>query len=119
VRLQAVIALSGLPNPPRDVVQTLIHEMDDSDPEVASYAIRLLSRLDSQSDLVVPAIIKRLKPSDSVRIRTQLDALAHFGPRARSAIPAILQIMDKPAPPSIWIAASNAVWRIDPRALQK
>jgi hypothetical protein len=119
VRLQAVIALRDLGNPSDRIVPALINSMDDSDANVESYAIRMLSQWQSQPELVVPAILKRLKPNDSVRIRTQLDALGHFGPQARSAVPAILQIMDKPASPSIWVAASNAVWRIDPRALQK
>jgi hypothetical protein len=118
VRLQAVLSLGTLTHA-RDVTPALIKSMDDPDWEVASMAIRMLAREHPQPDLVIPAIIKRLKPADSVRIRTQLEALAHFGLYARPAVPAILKIMDKPVSPSVFIAASNAVYRIDPQALQE
>jgi HEAT repeat protein len=118
VRVQAVIALSDMRKPSLAIAQTLINKMDDPAAEVVSYAIRLSPGFESESDLLIPAIVKRLKPSDSIRIRTQLDALAHFGRAARPAIPAILKIMDNPSSPSVWIAASNALYRIDPQALQ-
>jgi hypothetical protein len=119
VRRQAVIALSKLGDPSKTVIEALIHSMDDPEMEVAMYATQVLPRWQSFSQLAVPALIKRLKPNDAIAIRTQMDSLAHFGPKARAAVPALLGIMDKPLSPSVWIAASNAVWRIEPEVLQK
>ena len=119
LRAQAVVGLGMVGNPPDTGLPALINCMDDPDPQVASGALTVLPIFLSHADIVVPAIVKRLKTNDATRVRIQMDVLSRFGRRAQPAIPSLLEIMDHPVSPSVWIAASNALYRIDPNSLTR
>lgn len=102
----------------RPAVPLLLQCAGETNPAVAGDAIFALGRLELDPGLVVPVITPRLcDPDPDVRLKTAL-ALAHYGPVASNAIPALRKALNDPDG-RVAQMAQAALWKIDSNSLPK
>jgi HEAT repeat protein len=91
---------------------------NDRDPEMRVFAALALARIDLKDQRAVSAIIKELevKGKRTAGPKAAINALAELGPKARSAVPALLRSLADDAP-SIRIGAAEALAAIGDRAV--
>jgi HEAT repeat protein len=93
VRRAAIVALRRLAVEPAFAVPPLTQMLADPDPAVAAQAAALL---ENYGEAIVPAVVRSLANEDA-RYWAAL-VLASLGPKAREAVPALLEVIDSPEP---------------------
>jgi HEAT repeat protein len=90
----------------------------DRDPEVRGVAALAVLRIDPQDQGAIAAVIKELDRKDkgTVGLEAAIQALSELGPRARSAVPALIRCLKHEAP-SIRAGAAEALASIGDRAV--
>jgi hypothetical protein len=97
-----------------EALPSLIKLCKDLDPEVRSRAIYTLGCMARQEETVVPAAIRLLDDKDSnVRWHAAFALGDYFGPKSRSALPALQNIIESESSPISAFAAGMA-FKIDP-----
>ncbi|EEF60945.1 HEAT repeat domain-containing protein [Pedosphaera parvula] len=109
--------LAIIPEVAKIAVPPLLECLESKDQFTRARAAKTLGALGCEPDLVVPALINQLKEANyNPRVAVPaLQALAMLGPRAKAAVPVLLQALNDPA----FLAHSevtNALKKIDPAA---
>jgi len=92
-RFNAVTALCAVGTNATTATPALIECLHDLDPNVAGAAAGVIGELELQPDLTIPAITNAIRDSPAVVRQFQVMALKHFGGKARSAVPALVDAL--------------------------
>jgi HEAT repeat protein len=91
-----------------------VEALKDSDKFVRPLVIHTLGNLDSEAEMVVPALVLRLS-DDVVEVRlAAIEELGRFGPAAKAALPALRDLQGSDSSKMVREAAGNALKRIRP-----
>lgn len=114
VRSDTAFALGQMSSVAEAAVPRLIQSLND--PQVRNNSIVALGRIRSQPELSVPTLSACLSGRGGKT--WALQALANFGPDAKSAVPSILPLLND-ANPGLRMEAGRALKAIDPEAAVK
>ena len=114
VQVTAIVSLYCIGAAAQDAVPALAPLINHTNILVRAQAKFALGRIHSQPTVAVPALIANLALRDR-NTHVTLQALAEFGTEAKSAVPAIVSLLNDP---NIHVrsSANNALKRIDPEA---
>ena len=98
-------------------VPTFIRLMSHSNGWVRANSAAVLAGFWAQSDLVIPALVRALSDPDLQVQHVAINSLGKMGAAARPATPELVRLMKDPAS-TPRLAASNALFLIDPAALR-
>jgi hypothetical protein len=99
-------------------VPVLARCLKDRDPNVAFAAARSLGALKLEPELAVPSLMQSLQDSDADLRSAAAESLGRFASEAHTAVPSLVNAL-KDTNALVWKAASNALYTIDPKALEK
>jgi hypothetical protein len=103
------------------IVPILVPCLNDPHPQVPGVTARILGEFRCEPDLVVPAIVELLQKNKKRPLPfgdTYLSTLRVFGPRAKAAVPVLLQLARDPDR-NLAGRAAEALKFIDPQAADK
>jgi hypothetical protein len=117
---RAAIAIGHMGTNARPELPRFIGLVTDTNtsPWATWLAITALGELKLEPQLVVPALTNCLLSSVNAIRFSAAQALGQFGGEARSAVPALVRALGDPYPDN-QRSASNALWGIDPQALER
>jgi HEAT repeat protein len=102
-----------------DSLPALLKAMHDQDPLVRQEAMKAVGKVSPDSDQAVRALVQILQQEGSVSdCKTATSVLAEMGPRARSAVPALVAGL-RDNRPDARASAAKALKVIDPEAARK
>jgi HEAT repeat protein len=115
-RAGAALALGRIGPGAAEAVEALVGALGkDQYVEVRLHAAWALGEIGQKPEVVVPALTRLLDDGEwSIRLYAA-EALGKFGPRAQPAVAALVREMAHRAQGWAWLAAAQALWRIDHR----
>ena len=98
-------------------ISIILDHVDD--PRLRTRAISALRYAEQDLDRVIPVLVKALNDENTTNRLLAVYSLGVFGPDAKNAIPALLELVDEvgQSDPSFSETILLEIWRIDPSAL--
>jgi len=116
--LRATFAIGSMGTNARPALPALITLLTNTNDGAAGFAMLALGNLKLEPQLAVPALTNCLLSWNYAIRSSAAQALGQFGRDARSAVPALVRALGDPYRDN-QRCASNALWAIDPRALEQ
>jgi HEAT repeat protein len=116
-RLCAAECLGNIGPDAKAAIPHIVPFLSDTDRLVKWGATVTLGRIHAEAEFVVPLLINDLNPSNPI-LPTTISTLAHFGGQAKSAIPALVRLLNDNSD-NVRLAATNALKQIDAEAAAK
>ena len=115
-RIQAVSELAGLGPLARSAIPALLEALRVRDPVLLAAAAQALPRVEADAVVAVPALLLCLTDAQGNGNPDVVEALAAYGPKARAAVPALIQLLGDRSSKEIVHAVPEALKAIDPVA---
>ncbi|MGO8928118.1 MAG: HEAT repeat domain-containing protein [Limisphaerales bacterium] len=118
-KISAVGALANIGSTAKEAVPSFLRWAANTDPDVRYFAIVALGKNGTEPDRFIPVVVNALlhDPQPHVRFGA-LRALQDFGPNAKLAVPALVELLNDPDA-DVRGGATNALKQIDPEAAAK